>query len=356
MAGGGAAMSRPAMKRVAGLWEMRVNQYLAFRKGLGASIDRQGEELIHFARRLDSTGVQGPLTNALAMSWATSSPKASRRYWTVRLSAVRGFAKYLVVADARHEVPPRDLLVQRYARRPPHIYTPAEIQALMAAPHTFMRNGGLPPLTYRTLFGLLAATGMRCGEALALRREDVDLKRQRIQITHGKFGKSRVLPLHPSTVRALRYYLTQRDARFKVRRSSAFFVSRDGAALTYQRVIKTFATLRDHLGWRGHPRPRPHDLRHTFAVTNLLRWTTEGTDVDTKILALTTYLGHVDLSSTYWYFSAVPALLAVVGKRFERATEGEVGDGGHGHEAGGVAPGLLRTASEDRERRVPEDH
>lgn len=312
----GRGMSRRTLQRVAGRWETRVRQYLAFRNGLGASLSRQGEELLSFARHLDSAGEPGPLTNDLTLAWVTSS-SAGRRYWTTRLTAVRGFAKYLVVTDPRHEVPPRDLMVARYVRRAPHIYSPAEIEALMDAPYAHMARTRLCPLTYRTVIGLLAVTGMRGGEALGLCREDVDLLRGRITIRNSKFGKSRVLPLHPSTLKALRTYVKKRDAVFPTERTDAFFVSQRGTPLSYTRFIKTFEEFRHQLGWRQHPRPRPHDLRHTFAVTHLLRWCRAGVDVDTKILALTTYLGHVDLTSTYWYFTAVPELLALAGSRFQ---------------------------------------
>ncbi len=306
------------MQRVMGRWEARVCEYLAFRKRLGFSLRSTGAELVSFARHLEAIGHRGPLTTPAAIRWARLPTNAKPQYWAWRLHAVRGFVKHLETTDARHQVPPPRVLGRAYTRREPHIYTPEELRILLEETRTVKPVNGLPPHTYRAFFGLLAAAGLRCGEALSLRRDHVDLAEGRLLVVKGKLGKTRALPLHPTTVDALRAYARRRDAAFPTgRKSEAFFLSRRGTALQYQRITVTFRALRRQLGWRGDPMPRVHDLRHTFAVRNLLRWCEMGADVDSKIIYLTAYLGHVRVTSTYWYFSAVPELMAIAGKRFE---------------------------------------
>jgi len=310
---------RPLVQpREVGEWEARVRDYLAFRNRLGFSLQKPGTELLSLARHLEAIGHSGPLTTAAAIRWARLPINAKPQYWAWRLHAVRMFAKHLAATDSRHEVPPAGALGRAYARAHPHIYTPEEIGDLLEEAQSLSPVRGLPPHTFHTFFGLLASTGLRCGEALSLRREHVDLREGRLLVVKAKLGKTRALPLHPTTVDALRAYASHRDATFrKGRESDAFFLSRRGTALTYQSVTVTFRVLRRRLGWRGDPMPRVHDLRHTFAVRNLLRWCEGREDVDGKIISLTAYLGHVNPSCTYWYFSAVPELMAMAGKRFE---------------------------------------
>jgi integrase len=226
--------------------------------------------------------------------------------------------KHLTATDPRHEVPAVDALGRAYTRRNPHIYSDEEVAALLDATRVIKPTNALPPHTFRAFFGLLAAAGMRCGEALALQRDQVDLADGRLLILKGKLGKTRELPLHPSTIDALRVYAERRDTAFRRgRKSEAFFLSRRGTALDYQRVTVTFRQLRRQLGWHRDPPPRVHDLRHTFAVRNLLRWCRTGDDIDSKIISLTAYMGHVHVTSTYWYLTAVPELMAISAARFE---------------------------------------
>jgi integrase len=311
-------MTSVAQQLDLGEWETRVRDYLAFRNRLGFSLRTTGAELMSFARHLEAVGHAGPLTTVAAIRWARLPVNAQRQYWAWRLQAVRMFAKHLAATDARHEVPPAGALGRAFTRGHPHIYTPKEIQSLLEKARSLNPVRGLPPHTYHAFFGLLASTGLRCGEALALRREHVDLTEGRLLIVKAKLGKTRALPLHPTTIEALRAYARRRDATFRNKKSDAFFLSRRATALNYQRVTLTFRELRQRLGWhRLDPMPRVHDLRHTFAVRNLLRWCEAGEDVDAKIVSLTAYLGHVKPTCTYWYFSAVPELMAIAGKRFE---------------------------------------
>lgn len=305
-------------EREAGPWEARVREYLGFRSRLGFTLRSTSDELLLFARHLDETAHHGPLTAAVAIRWAKLATEAQPQYWAWRLRAVRGFGKYLAATDARHEVPASDALGRTYARRNPYVYTNAEIRALLDVTRIIKPSDALPPHTFRAFFGLLASTGMRCGEGLALGRDDVNLTEGRLIVKRAKLGKTRALPLHPSTLDALRAYAERRDATFGMRRrSEAFFLSRRGTALSYQRVTVTFRHLRRQLGWRGEPMPRVHDLRHTFAVRNLLRWCRTGDDVDKNIISLTAYMGHVHVTSTYWYLTAVPELMSICAARFE---------------------------------------
>ena len=306
------------VQRAMGRWEAQVCEYLAFRRNLGFSLRTSGDELVLFARHLDSIGHDGPLTTEVAVRWARLAPCARPEYGAWRLEAVRGFAKYLAATDPRHEVPPARVLGRTYRRAQPHIYSSEEIVALLDAAMTIKPVDALPPHTFRTFFGLLASTGLRCGEALGLQRDHVDLTQGRLTIVKGKPGRARVVPMHASVVGELAAYADRRDGSFpRGRKSEAFFLSRRATALAYQRVTVTFRQLRRQLGWRTRPPPRVHDLRHTFAVRTLVRWCEAGQDVDKKILALTTYLGHINVTSTYWYFSAVPELMAITGRRFE---------------------------------------
>lgn len=310
-------MSRNPVHRVMGRWEAQVHAYLTYRRQLGYRLRTSGDELVLFARYLDSACHDGPLTTDACVRWALSAPRARHEYAAWRINAVCGFAKYLAATDPRHEVPTPGLLGRTYDRAQPHVYSPSEIAALLDATRTLKPVDALPPHTYRAFFGLLAATGLRCGEALALRRQDVDLAIGHLTIVRGKPGCSRVVPIHSSVVDELAAYACRRDQAFpRGPKSDAFFLSRRATALSYQRVTDTFVWLRQSLGWRQRPLPRVHDMRHTFAVRTLLRWCEAGEDVDKKILALTTYLGHAHVTSTYWYFSAVPELMAITGRRF----------------------------------------
>lgn len=296
-----------------------VEEYLAFRRTLGFALGTAGQELQLFARYADRTGHRGPVTTELAVRWAKSAVRATPVYWAWRLHAVRMFAQHRALDDPQTEVPPAGLLGRAFRRGQPHIYSTEEIAALLRAARTLGRR--MRPHTCVALFGLLAVTGLRVGEALGLTRAHVDLDAGVIRVIKSKACKSRLVPLHASTITALRGYAAVRDRVHPDPGSDAFFLTDRGTALTYQRVTVTFRTLRRQLGWLaplGGAAPRVHDLRHTFAVRVLLRWYEEGADVDAHIAALATYLGHVNVTSTYWYLTAVPDLMAVTARRFEQ--------------------------------------
>lgn len=296
-------------------------EYLSFRRDLGFALKIEGEQLLRFARHADGIAHRGPLTTDLAVRWAKLPQGADPLYWARRLDIVRRFAKHRRLFDPATEIPPEGMLGPSYRRPRPYIYGEGEIAALLKAASRLGPAGTLTPGSYVTLFGLIASTGLRLSEAVRLTRKEVDLDAGVLTVTESKFHKSRLVPLHPSTTEALKRYAAHRDhSHYPSVESQAFFLTARGTPLSASTVRATFAGLRRSLGWTGRDgrRPRIHDLRHTFAVRRLLRWYEEETDVDRKIAALSTYLGHVKVSDTYWYLTAVPELLAVTSARLER--------------------------------------
>lgn len=298
-----------------------VEEYLAFRRKLGFALLIEGQELGRFARFAAEIHHAGPITVDLAVRWATLPPRADRRYHARRLDMVRRLARHQSLADRSTQIPPEGMLGPSYRRLEPHIYSEGEIAALLGAAADLGPVDGLRPHTFVTLFALLACTGLRISEALRLRPADVDLDAGVITIAAGKFHRTRIVPLHPTATAALARYVARRDSHARRRHDDAFFVSEHGTSLKYIKVIVTFTTLRRRLSWQaeaGVRAPRIHDLRHTFAVNVLLRWCQEDGELDRKIASLSTYLGHVKVSDTYWYLSATPTLLGVTAARFER--------------------------------------
>lgn len=298
-----------------------VDEYVTFRRSVGVALRIEGQLLQHFARFADQTGHRGPITTDLAVRWAKLPCGASSLYHAQRLDIIRRLARHRAPFDVGIEIPPEGLLGPSSRRGPPHIYTQSQVAALMKAASELRSTKALRAHTYTVLFGLLACTGMRISEALGLTRSDVDLEAGVITIRSGKVRTSRLVPTHALAAAALRSYAEQRDRRVARPRSDAFFLSESGTSLKYITVHHTFDRLRHQLGWKSGRQqrgPRIHDLRHTFTVRCLIRWYEEGAEIDRKIASLSTYLGHADVSSTYWYLSAVPELLALAAARFER--------------------------------------
>jgi integrase len=307
-----------------------AREYLVYRRKLGFQLRTEGRQLLVFARWADRSGHRGPLTIDLALRWARLPQKATPLYWARRLEVVRCFARYLAILDPRTQIPPARLLGPAHRRNTPYIYTAGQIRQLLSRAGTLSPRNGLRPRTYKTLLGLLACTGLRISEALKLGRDDVDLAQGLLRIRPSKFCPGRTLPLHPTTVAALRRYVCFRDRYHPVISSMAFFLSERGRTLVYSTVRIAFRRMCDRLGWSAAPGkrdPRIHDLRHGFACHNLLRWIRHGRDVEHAILTLSNYLGHRKVTDTYWYLTAIPELLAIAGQRFEQsvASEGEEG-------------------------------
>ena len=304
-----------------------VERYLDERHRLGFSARTQAYALRSFARHVHAVGHHGPITIEVMADWARSDSHASSdpRTWARRLKSLRSFMRWLQHFEPGCEVPDDAIFGRLPERQVPHIYTEQEIIDLLAAARKLGPAPGLRGIVYETLFGLLASTGMRISEALALTNADVDLKQGMLTIHLAKFGKSRQVPLHPSTVEALRLYRGRRDlAGISVQDEAPFFVGtrgrRRGTPLGDRQVHRVFIELRERLGWRNrgaHHAPRIHDLRHTFVVRRIVLWQAQGVDVDQAMLSLSTYVGHAMVTNTYWYLSAVPELMALAAGRFE---------------------------------------
>lgn len=292
--------------------------YLSMRRHLGFKLYHETWWLPDFVAFLASDG-SSTITAELAVRWAQQPAGADPNWWARKLGAVRQFARHYHAYDPRTEIPAPDLLPYRRFRETPHIYTDEEVSALLQSARGLRRR--LLRATYGTVIGLLAATGMRVGEALALDDQDVDWQRSLVTVNKGKFGKSRELPLHASTMAALHRYARLRDRWCPRRRTSSFFVSSTGKRVIHQNFHHVFLHLvrRCAIGGPGARRPRLHDIRHSFAVKTVRDWYRAGVDVERHLPTLSTYLGHVSPSSTYWYLTGTPELLAEARARLERA-------------------------------------
>lgn len=296
----------------------KVKAYLADRRQAGFVLSIAGKQLLSFARFADRSGYRGPLTVELASRWALANRRGLALTAARRIEVIRSFARYWQTFDPKTEMPPAQLFGPRHRRLTPHIYTKEEMRALLAACAHLYPAKGLRPATCATVFGLLSATGLRISEATALRRQDVDLQHGLLHIRHAKFGKSRLVPMHLTTTRALRRYACRRDQDPSSAASDAFFTFDHGQPASTRKLQYAFQQLRRQLCWRprgGHRAPRIHDIRHSFVCQRLRRWYDEGVDIDRHILALSTYLGHVKVTDTYWYITATPELMAIAARR-----------------------------------------
>jgi len=295
-----------------------LREYLAVRRALGFKLVRDGlllEQFVGFCELADAERI----TRDLAVAWVTSPRNPSPSWLSMRLGVVRGFALWLQAADPATEVPERGWLPPR-RRSNPYIYSDGDIAALLDAARRV--RWPLSAATYHTLFGLLAVTGLRIGEAIRLDRDDVSLTDRVITITDSKLGKSRQVSLHPTTVTALDSYLDRRRALSPTPNAPALFVHPAGQRIVYLNVCRTFRVLVERAGVVSrseHCRPTIHGLRHTFAVNTLIGWYRDGVDVQARLATLSTWLGHADPKWTYWYLSATTELLMLANDRVEAA-------------------------------------
>lgn len=299
-------------------------EYLAVRRALGFKLHNTGATLHQFVQFAEREGAVC-ITTELALRWATHPVEVHPAHWATRLSMVRRFAQYCRGTAPHTEIPPQGLLPYRYHRKPPYMYTEQEISQLLAAAHQLQSLTGLRANTYATVLGLLAVTGMRLSEAVGLERADVDLADGSLTIRHTKFGKTRWLPLHPSTQYVLGQYAGLRDHLWPRPHTPRFFLSERGTRLTSWSVRQTFVQLSRHIGLRGATArhgPRLHDLRHSFAVRTLLTWYGAGIHVEQRLPTLAAYLGHAHVNDTYWYLSATPELLRLATQRLTTDLEG----------------------------------
>jgi integrase len=294
-----------------------LRDYLAVRRALGFKLNRAEKLLEQFVTCVEERG-ERHLRISTIVDWAALPANTHRNWLAKRLSLVRGFARYLHAIDSANEVPPSDLLPWQRCRATPYLYSEGELAALLAAATSLQTVYRV--LTYQTLIGLLAVTGMRVGEALALDRDDIDVIHGVLTVRLTKFGKSRELPVHASTVEALGRYLGHRDRPRAAASVPAVFVSRAGTRLWYANVLWTFQRLLSCAGITRRSaacRPRIHDFRHRFAVQTMLEAYRQGEDAEARLAILSTYLGHVNPKATYWYLSATPELLQLAADRLE---------------------------------------
>jgi integrase/recombinase XerD len=297
-----------------------LEDYLTLRQAMGCKLSEARTLLPQFVDFLDHQGATF-ITTEWAMEWATQPRHIQPAGWASRRRSVRGCARYHIAIDPRTAIPPTELLPYRPQRRSPSLYSDAEILQLLKAASRLPSATGLRAHTYTTVFGLLVVTGMRSSALVGLDHNDGDLDDGLLTIRHSKFGTSRCLPLHLTTPQALRQYVKRRDHIYAIPKSPSFFVSEHGRRLPACTVRATFVQLARAIGLRG-PRdshgPRLHDFRHRFAVQTLVRWYQEAVDVERHLHELSTYLGHVKVSDTYWYLSATPELLGLAAGRLEQ--------------------------------------
>ena len=298
-----------------------VEVYLKERRSMGYSLERRGEQLCNFAKYADKIGHKGPLTTELALQWVRLPQKCQVNYWAQRLSTIRVFAKYMQLLDPKTQIPPKGLFGTYYHRPIPHIYSKEEITIIIKAARKLTPVTGLYPHTYVTLFGLLLCSGIRIFEALKLSRDDIDFNSGILTVIEGKFKRSRLVPLHSTALKPLKSYIKKVDKKFPIPQTKAFFVNERGKRLGYNSAWRIFHQIILNRIWNKKTNgsiPRIYDLRHTFATYRLLEWHRNGDDVAKKINQLSTYMGHVSIQDTYWYLSAIPELMDIIGTRFEK--------------------------------------
>lgn len=299
-----------------------VTDYLGMRRVMGFKVEGLSKLLLSFVSFCESRGALLHVRNDLALEWATTmiNVPVTDALIARRMDAVRVFARYQHALDPATQVPTEAVCNRRYQPQEPNVFTEDEVLALLAAADTVSPR--FRAVTWRTLIGLLATTGMRPGEACRLALGDVDLANGVVQVLHTKFAKSRLVFIHPTTATVLDGYLqARRDwVGATARACPAVLVITRREALNPDRLSRTFRQIVATAGLTtvtGHRPPRLHDLRHTFAVTTLLDWYRDGDDVQARLPLLSTWLGHVDPASTYWYLHAVPELLAYAAGRLE---------------------------------------
>ena len=300
--------------------EQSIQDYLALRRSLGFKLRDAGLCLAKFAAFLETQDAPH-ITTALALEWVQQSPSAQPATRAQRLGYVRDFTRYHVTIDAQTEIPPLGLLPFRPRRAQPYLYSDEDITCLLRCALDLPHADGLRPWTYHCLIGLLSVTGLRIGEAIRLKSEDVDLQEGMLTIRGTKFGKSRLVPIHQSTGEVLAHYRAHRESFLAGRAASTFFISSRGNHLDIGDIHRTFYQLSRRIGLRGATAghgPRLHDFRHRFAVQTLLQWYRSGADIERRMPVLSAYLGHVHVADTYWYLSACPELMGLAVARLEQ--------------------------------------
>lgn len=305
------------------LYEL-VRDYLTVRRQLGFDLKNAETILISFTSFLKRKNTDH-ITTQLALEFATANLKASPSWQARKLGTIRRFASYLQLFDARTEIPPKELLPFKYHRRPPYLFTDGDISNLLETFHSSMKQGSIEAQTYYTLFGLIASTGMRTGEALALKIDSVDLRQGIITIYESKYRKSRKLPINRSTIKILRCYAKYRERQIRKKVSDYFFVNTSGRRLDNTGMYHAFrkACIVNKIGKEARFRPRIVDLRHYFAIKTLVNCHRRRMNPETVIPLLSMYLGHENPKHTYWYLTATEELMTLISDRVEEKFGGD---------------------------------
>ncbi|WP_336814137.1 tyrosine-type recombinase/integrase [Bosea sp. MMO-172] len=309
----------------------RAEAYLAYRRHLGFKLDRPGDQTLSFARFADDIGHQGALTSEIAVRWAKDAASRGDPFtWARRLDILRPFALHLTAEEPDTTFPATSPFGSSKRRLAPHIFAPEEITAILSVARKNRRACAAGTLMLPPLIGLLASTGLRISEALGLQIGDLDLKAAHIVVRQAKYGRQRIVALHPTTVAALSAFVEEQCRGFRCSRNDPLFKNElTGGVLRYANVRHAWSRLVLKIGIRPrgeHPSVRLHDLRHTFICRRIMDWQANGADVDAAMMMLSTYVGHVNLRDTYWYLESVPELMALAGRRFEQRFHGAEGD------------------------------
>jgi integrase/recombinase XerD len=307
-----------------------LDRYLTIRRSLGYDLSTAARVLRRFVTFAHGRKARH-ITTDLFLAWQAEFGEANQQTWSARLGMVRQFALWLSGINPRNEVPPKALIPGRYRRTRPYIYSEQEIVRIVKEAARLPSPNGIRALTFATLFGLIAVTGLRVSEAIALDYSDVDLENGVLTVRCGKSGKARIVPISETTAERLIAYAAERD-RLLGRTPKPFFVSDTGNRPDDCSARYNFATVCQRIGLRApqkfnkHGRgPRIHDLRHTFAARTMVSWYRSGKDPEREMIKLSTYLGHTEPAHTYWYIEDVPELLAFASERVARAISQERG-------------------------------
>lgn len=303
------------------LISIQIEEYISYKRGLGYQIKIEADELRRFANYTRTIGYEGSLTVDIALQWVTLKPEYSRWYMARRLETIRTFAKYICIFDPIAQVPQKGVFGKCHGRINPYIFTEKEICILMKVASELFSPDGLRSITIPTAIGLMWSTGMRPNEICKLMNEDVDLVNGYITVKETKFSKSRILPIHETTISKLKIYREDRDKLRNNYSDQHFFIMTGGKSLMLRNFEYAWQIIRDTLltdkeKWNRRP-PRLYDIRHSFACNTLLMWLQEGINVNNKILYLSTYLGHVKIVDTYWYLTGTPELMSFSTNTFE---------------------------------------
>ncbi len=300
-------------------WKNLVREYLEHRKRFGNDLARNSYVLYLFAKHLDETKFTGHLTSQVQLDWLENLEGKTSFNRARKLVMLRLFARYLSIFDSKTELPPSGFFGKAKPNFKPHIFSDDELKLIFSTLKKVLKTeGSFSLVTFEYAFGLILACGLRASEVTNLFVDDVDLKNGLLRIVESKFKKTRLVPIDPTVVNALRDYKSLRDKKFPRCRTNTFFVLEGNFPFTYTGMQSVFYKIKTKLGWRSNNHRRIHDLRHTFVVKRLIDWHRNDIDSEKKIAALSVYLGHAKVTDTYWYFHFTPELMDIISIRFEK--------------------------------------